>query len=320
MPNKTTKLIFNPIANLGRSWPIASSLRPLLTELGGADWTGTVYPTHATELARKAGEEGYERVIVMGGDGTVHEAVNGLMQLPPEQRPVLGIVPVGTGNDFAHSLGISRIPEDALRQAFHGPAHAIDVGRVDDNRGHGEYWVNTLGIGFDAIINIRSRRVAIFQGFAVYFLAMLQALMVDYTPYKATIQTDQGDWEEPLLMMVLCNGKREGGGFSIAPMASQQDGQLDFVSVPVIRRLRMLLTMPYFLKGTHGSLSYVRTGTLSRMELASDRPLYIHTDGEIYAGTHSTVNKLKVETCAGAIRAVAPGFGEEKQALRGPGA
>ena len=77
----------------------------------------------------------------------------------------------------------------------------------------------------------------------------------------------------------------------------------------MIRRLRMLMTMPYFLKGTHGSLSYVRTGTLSSMELESDRALYIHTDGEIYAGTHSTVNQLKVKTCAGAIRAVAPGFG-----------
>ncbi len=309
MPNHTTKLIFNPIANLGRSWPIASSLRPLLTELGGADWTGTVYPTHAAELARKAGEEGYERVIVMGGDGTVHEAVNGLMQLPPERRPVLAIVPVGTGNDFANSLGIARIPEDALRQAFNGPVHQVDVAHVEDNRGYGEYWVNTLGIGFDAVINIRSRKIVLFQGFAVYFWAMMQALAVDYTPFKASIHTDQGDWEEPLLMMVLCNGRREGGGFNIAPQASQQDNWLDFVSVPVIRRLRMLLTVPYFLKGTHGSLSYVRTGRLRSLELRSDRPLYIHSDGEIYAGLHSTVNHLKFETCPGAIRAVAPGFG-----------
>ena len=112
MPKHRVKLIFNPIANLGRSWPIASSLRPLLTELGGADWTGTVYPTHAAELARQAGEEGYQRVVVMGGDGTVHEVVNGLMQLPPEKRPALAIVPVGTGNDFAYSLGVSPVPED----------------------------------------------------------------------------------------------------------------------------------------------------------------------------------------------------------------
>ncbi len=308
MPNHNVKLIFNPIANLGRSWPIASSLRPLLTELGGADWTGTVYPTHAAELARQAGEQGYQRVVVMGGDGTVHEVVNGLMQLPPEQRPAMGIVPVGTGNDFAHSLGVSPIPETALRQAIQGPVHPIDVARVEDNRGHSEYFVNTFGIGFDAVINIRSRRVTLLQGFAVYFLAMLQALMLDYTPFKAHVHTDQLEWEEPLLMMVVCNGRREGGGFVIAPAASQRDGRLDFVSVPTISRARMLITMPYFLKGTHGGLSYVRTGGLRSLELQSDRPLYIHSDGEIYAGMHSTVNRLRIETCPNAIPTIAPGF------------
>ncbi len=309
MPRKKVKLIFNPIANLGRSWPIASSLRPLLTELGGADWTGTVYPTHAAELARQAGEDGYEKVIVMGGDGTVHEVVNGLMQLPPDRRPVLGIVPVGTGNDFAYSLGISPIPEDALRQAFAGPVHAIDVGCVQDNRGHNEYWTNTLGIGFDAIINIRSRKVALFQGFAVYMLAVIQALLLDYTPYKAKIRTEQAEWEESLLMLVVCNGKREGGGFQIAPRASQRDGLFDSIRVPVIRRRRMLITLPYFLKGTHETLSYVHGAMFKSLELHSDRPLFIHTDGEIYAGVHSTVNHLKIECFPAAVRAVAPGFG-----------
>ncbi|GAP05325.1 MAG TPA: diacylglycerol kinase family lipid kinase [Anaerolinea thermolimosa] len=308
MLRKKVKLIFNPIANLGRSWPIASSLRPLLTELGGADWTGTVYPTHAAELARQAGEEGYEKVIAMGGDGTVHEVVNGLMQLPPEKRPILGIVPVGTGNDFAYSLGISSIPEEALRQAFQGPVHEIDVAHVEDNRGHSEYWTNTLGIGFDALINIRSRRVALFQGFAVYFLAMMQALILDYTPYKAHLRTDHQEWDESLLMMVICNGKREGGGFHIAPQASQQDGLLNSVRVPVIRRRRMLLTVPYFMNGTHEKLSYVHSLSFRTLEINSDRPLYIHSDGEIYAGMHSTVNHLKIECLPSAIRAVAPGF------------
>jgi diacylglycerol kinase (ATP) len=308
MPKHRIKLIFNPIANLGHSWPIASSLRPLLTELGGADWTGTVYPTHAAELARQAGEEGYERIIVMGGDGTVHEVVNGLMQLPPEKRPAMGIVPVGTGNDFASCLGVSPFPEDALRQAMQGPVHPIDVARLEDSRGYSEYWVNTLGIGFDAIINIRSRRIPIFQGFAVYFLAVLQALLVDYTPYKAHIRTDQGEWEEDLLMLVMCNGIREGGGFRIAPKASPRDGQLEFVSVPTISRPRMLMTLPYFMNGTHEKLSYVRKGSFKTMEIESDRPLFIHSDGEINAGVHSTVNRIKVEIFPGAVNAVAPGF------------
>ncbi|BAJ64594.1 diacylglycerol/lipid kinase family protein [Anaerolinea thermophila] len=306
MPRKRVRIIFNPIANFGRSWAIASSLRPLLTELGGAEWTGTVYPTHAVELARQAGEDGVETIIAMGGDGTVHEIVNGLMQLPPEKRPVLAIVPVGTGNDFAHSLGISSDPEIALRQAFSAPTHAVDIAHIRDNRGHEEYWVNSLGIGFDAVINIRSRRIPVFQGFLVYFLALLQAVLLDYTPYHAHFRTDQEEWEENLLMTILGNGRREGGGFQIAPRASVRDGAIDFCAVRTIPRMMMFYTVPYFLKGTQESLSYVRSGQLRRLELHSDRPLFIHTDGEIYAAYHSTVRNLTVEAVPSAIRVVAP--------------
>ena len=87
MPRKV-KIILNPIADMGNAWKVASDLRPIIAEYGNADWSGTVYPTHATELARQAGEQGYEMVIAMGGDGTVHEVVNGLMQVPEKRRPI----------------------------------------------------------------------------------------------------------------------------------------------------------------------------------------------------------------------------------------
>ena len=105
-----TKLIVNPNADLGRAWKTASDLRPIIEEFGGADWSGTVYPTHATELARQAGEAGYDLVVSVGGDGTAHEIVNGLMQVPAEKRPRLGVVPLGSGNDFAHAVGMPRQP------------------------------------------------------------------------------------------------------------------------------------------------------------------------------------------------------------------
>jgi len=101
--NKKVKIIVNPNADLGRAWQVAADLRPIIDEYGGADWSGTVYPTHASELARQAAEQGYEIIIAAGGDGTVHEVVNGLMQVNREQRPLLGIVPIGSGNDFSHS-------------------------------------------------------------------------------------------------------------------------------------------------------------------------------------------------------------------------
>src|SRR5512143_180711 len=108
------KLILNPMADMGNAWKTANDLRPMIAEYGNADWSGTVYPTHATELTRLAGEQGYDMVIAMGGDGTVHEVVNGLMQLPEARRPILGVVPVGSGNDFAHGIGVPRQSERAL--------------------------------------------------------------------------------------------------------------------------------------------------------------------------------------------------------------
>jgi len=303
MPRKV-KLIFNPIANLGRAWPVAAALRPLVYELGGADWSGTVYPTHATELARQAAEEGYELVVAMGGDGTVHEVANGLMQVPPEQRPRLGIVPVGSGNDFASSLGISARPEEALRQVMTGTPHPMDVGLISDGSGRQEYWTNAVGIGFDTVVTIRSRRVPIVQGFGVYFVAVLQTILLNHDPFHLTIRTDSEQFEKDLLMLVLCNGGREGGGFHVAPKASPFDGILHYVGVHKISRLRMLATIPAFLNGSHERFSYIHTGNFRSLELQADRPLYVHTDGEIFAGFGSKVQKLQIQICPGALTAV----------------
>lgn len=86
MPRKV-KLILNPMADMGNAWRVAADLRPIVAEYGHADWSGTVYPTHATELARQAALDGYDMVVAMGGDGTVHEVVNGLMQVPEDNVP-----------------------------------------------------------------------------------------------------------------------------------------------------------------------------------------------------------------------------------------
>ncbi len=304
MPRKV-KLIFNPIANLGRAWPVAAALRPIVYELGGADWSGTVYPTHAIELARLAGEQGYDLVIAMGGDGTVHEVVNGLMQIPAGRRPQLGIVPVGSGNDFAYSLGVSNKPEEALRQALTGTPRSIDIGTVCDNLGRTEYWTNAIGIGFDTVVTIRSRKVPIVQGFAVYFAAVLQTILFNYQAFRLDVKVDEKTWSGEMIMLVLCNGGREGGGFYLDPGANISDGVATYVGVDKISVPRMLATIPYFLKGTHQKLSYVKMEKFHQLELDSDRPLYIHTDGEIFAGFGSRITHLSTQLLPSALVAVA---------------
>jgi YegS/Rv2252/BmrU family lipid kinase len=264
-------------------------------EFGGVDWAGTVYPTHAVELARQAAEQGYDLVIAAGGDGTAHEVVNGLMQVPRERRPRLGVIPLGSGNDFAHAIGMNSSPPYALRQIFNGEPKPVDIGRYHDGLARNEYFVNTIGIGFDTVVTIRSRRITMFSGFMIYLVAVLQTILFNHDAPRMQVETDQQTWDEEMLLLVLCNGGREGGGFMVQPQARPDDGVLHYAGVRRVSRPMMLRLVPEVMKGTHGHFKQVRMGQFSRLKLKADRPLYIHTDGEIFAGWGTDVRNLAVE-------------------------
>lgn len=301
MLSHKTRLILNPNADLGNAWRMAADLRPVVDEFGGADWTGTVYPTHATELARQAALEGYERVIAIGGDGTIHEVINGVMQAPPEKRPRVGVVPLGSGNDFAHAVGMPKDPAAALRQILSGTPHKIDLIRVTDNLGRVEYIDNTIGIGFDAIVTLRSRDIPLVRGFVMYFLAVLHAIIRDHHPVPMHITTDQETWDENVIMLVVSNGPREGGGFQVCPEARLDDGLLHYAMIGDLSRSMMFRLVPEVMQGTHGRFPQVRMGTFHRITLKAERPLVIHTDGEIFAAFGSNVRELEMEVLPQAI-------------------
>lgn len=304
MPYQKITLIFNPIANLGRAAAEAATLRPILEEHPHARWQNTQFHGHATQLAQAAAQEGCDLVIAVGGDGTVHEVVNGLMQLPPPLRPTLGVVPLGSGNDFSFSLGLPGEPAEALRQVLAGSPHPVDIGWLSDDRNRAEYFSNTVGIGFDAIVVIHSRKVRLLQGFAVYLLAVLRTLLFNHHPFLLQMQTPDHSWEESLLMLAVCNGQREGGGFHLVPGGQNDDGWLDTVALLRISRSKLLLnTLLPFLKGTHTTLPHVRMGKVQQLSLQSDIPLIIHTDGEIFAGFDSAVHHLRFEIYPGALQA-----------------
>lgn len=304
MTGHQTKFLVNPSADLGRAWRMVADLSPLVEEFGGADWTGTVYPTHAISLARQAAEEGYRLVIAAGGDGTVHEVINGLMQVPAEARPRLGIVPLGSGNDFAHSVGINKNPAEALKQVFTGQPHRFDLGKFDIGRGKPEYFDNTFGLGFDATVTIRSRRLTWVRGFMMYFVAVLQTIALNHEAPRMHIETDIASWEEETIMFVVCNGPREGGGFSVAPAALQNDGVLNYAAVCHVSRMMMLRLIPEVMRGTHGRFKQVRLGQLHTLRLQSEKPLPIHADGEVIAEFGMNVRNVSVEIVPGAVEIV----------------
>lgn len=304
MPKRKVKLIVNPNADLGRAWHKVSNLRPIVEEFGGADWAGTVYPTHATELAKQAALDGYDLIISAGGDGTTHEVVNGLMQVPAEQRPPLGIVPLGSGNDFAFAVGMKAEPEFAIRQIFTGTPKWVDIGQVEDNCGRTEYWDNALGIGFDAIVTIRSRKFTAFSGFLIYLLAVMQTIILNNIAPHFEIKTEKQSWSEQLLLFILCNGNREGGGFHIYPPAKVNDGIFNYVGIPQVSRPMMLRLLPEFMRGTHLKFDLIRRGDFTEMELQADQNLVIHTDGEIFSGFGMDINSLKVRIIPSAIQVI----------------
>lgn len=299
-----TRLIFNPTSNQGLS---ASFLPVVEQSIAGStemELSITREHGHATILAQNAAEAGFERVIALGGDGTTHEVVNGLMQIPEVQRPDLGIVPLGSGNDFSFAGGLHGTAEDLLALAQSSPSRSVDIGVVEDDLGRKEYWVNSLGIGFDALINIYSRELRWFKGFWVYLIAALRAILFNYTSFHFEARKDGLEWQETLLMLIIANGVREGGKFMIAPDGSLNDNTLSYSAVQLISRPNMLRALTAYMKGRQNDLPFVRSGSFNSLDLQSDAPLIIHTDGEIFAGLDSKVTRLKVSSVPAAIRLV----------------
>jgi diacylglycerol kinase (ATP) len=304
MSENQVKFLVNPNADLGRAWRSAADLKSIAEEYGSADWENTSYATHATDLARQAAEDGYRKIIAVGGDGTVHEVINGLMRVAPEKRPSLGIIPVGSGNDFAFSMGIHSDPTEALRQAFMGQPSRIDLGSFDIGHGGLEYFDNTMGMGFDATVTIRTHKLTWVHGFMMYLIAVLQTIALNHDAPQMQIETDSGSWDEETIMFVVCNGPREGGGFSVAPGAVYNDGILNYAAVCRVSRLMMLRLIPEVMKGTHGRFKQVRLGQLHRLHLRSAKPIAIHADGEVICGLDMGVREVRVEIAPGAVEII----------------
>jgi diacylglycerol kinase (ATP) len=302
--HRKVKIILNPMADMGNAWRVARDLRSITEQHGDVDWSGTVYPGHAIQLAQQAGEQGYDMVIAMGGDGTVHEVINGLMKVPEEKRPVLGVVPVGSGNDFAHGLNASRTPSEALTCTLDGEASSVDLGLMTDEHGRNEYFDNTLGIGFGAVVTIRSHKLPILRGFLMYLTAVIQTIILDHNPMVMQIETDDQKWEQSVIYLVICNGPREGGGFLIAPDAKIDDGLFHYAMITNVSRAMMFRIVPEVMKGTHGRFKQVRMGTCKKFTLSADRPLYIHADGEIFTGPGTDLRKVSFEILPNALKVV----------------
>ena len=221
--------------------------------------------------------------------------MNGILLAPAERRSCMAILPVGSGNDFCHMTGMPGQPDDALRQIYANPPGFIDVGLLSLGDRRMEYFGSALGIGFDAITTIRAKRLKFIRGYPMYLTAVFQTIILNHDSPRLQITTDQETWEEAVVMLVVMNGKREGGGFFVTPQAQPDDGLFDYAQIRHVSRAMMLRILPEVMKGTHATLKDVRMGRCRKLDLRSDKPLALHADGEILAGFDSTIRQLSVE-------------------------
>lgn len=222
-------LIANPAAQRGNGAQAALIAYDLLTEWLGrdnVDMAITKEPHHATVLASDAQTSDYGTVLALGGDGLAHEVVNGLMELPLDTRPVFGLIPVGSGNDLAKTLGMSTSVPDAIVQFLDAKIVHFDIGKCN-----GVYFDETLSFGLDAAIaldTIERRKKTGKQGTRLYLESGIDQLFHHLDVFKMKMVLDQEKTiEQPIFMLAVQNGQTYGGGFRICPEADPTDGYLD---------------------------------------------------------------------------------------------
>lgn len=314
-------VLLNPAARDGRTGRARPLLEAALTEAGvEAEVVETRRPGDAERFAREA--EGVDAVIVAGGDGTVHEAVNGIVGtgLP------LGVLPLGTGNDFAHALGMPDPLPEAVRALVDAPLVDLDVGRVRWTDAEGEHerlFANCLGAGFDAHAARIAGETKWLGGRAAYLAAVLRTLWAWRRPdvrvrVVAQYATDavlaasgaapseaEPLFAGPLFLCEVGNGHSVGGGFLLTPDAVPDDGRLDVCLVRHLPPVRALRLLPQSFDGSHVGAPEVTMDRLIGMDMDVEAgAVALQADGE---GLTLGATRVVVEVVPGALRALMPG-------------
>lgn len=292
-------VIVNPAAGAGRAARLAPWLRERLVMRPDVDLHVTTGPGDAEETAAAAAADGHDRVIAVGGDGTVQEVVNGLLAAGGVVE--VGIVPVGTGNDLARSLGLPADPARAWTIAIGRSTRAVDLGRARNGDGTERWFASAAGVGFDAQI---AAAMAARRGWQASRAGYLLTTLVElrrFSNRRLRIVLDGQEVERDVLLVAIANGAYYGGGMRIAPEASPDDGHLDVCIVGDISRLTALRELPNLYRGTHVRNPAVVMRTARRLEINGDPGTRIHLDGEPFGGLPLTVSiaPAAVEIAAG---------------------
>ena len=311
-------VILNPAAGNGRAGALEQKLASLLRDAHvDAQVLLTRSGDHAMALATEA-TTWADAVIAVGGDGTIHHVAKGI--IAGEKPVALGLIPVGTGNDFVKMTGTPVHTESAIKILAKGKRKAVDYGTVTYQSTHGageSCFFNTLGIGFDAAVGDRASSYKALPGFGAYLAALFKTLFtLQYA--DVTVSCDQNDstpfFSGQMLLSSVGNGSTSGGLFKLTPHAAIDDGWFD---VCVIERLtvpRLLASVPRVLRGSHTNMKEYHAGkakhirievgqTVSRVGEIGNPGLPVHADGEILA---PDVSRLDIQLIEKGISVIVP--------------
>lgn len=270
-------VIVNPVAGHGRARRAWQAVGPALQDAGVRfEEVLEERPGEAVGLAATAVAQGYETIVAVGGDGTVHEVVNGIMRERRMDQPALAIIPGGTANDFARAVGV---PKDALAAGRlllgSGVRRRVDLGRVNDR-----YFAGISGVGFDAEVAAKINRWPKWIGGTTLYIAAILTMLVSYRPAPTRLRIDGEEQDLPLFLLAAANTPWYGGGMYMAPHARFDDGLLEVITAWDLGKVETLGLLPKVFSGAHLRHRKVAHRSAREVRVESPVPLAIHADGE----------------------------------------
>jgi len=298
------KIIVNPLAGKGHATVVAAEVQRIFASLGVAyDYVQTRHAGHAIELAQEAVRAGYDVLVAVGGDGTTHEVINGMMNSSGSVGCRLAIIPAGSGNDFTAAHRIPTDIEQACQTVVKGKTRLVDIGQITIDDTIQRYFDNTIGIGLTGLVGIETRKMPWLRGIPLYLLALLKTVFIHLKPIHIELEVDGVSTHKTALMVSVANGQREGGGFMIAPQAKTDDGYLELLVADVLPRMQVLGLIPKFMNGTHLGHHAVHIQQAQNVAVTSEDKLFFHVDGEILC---AFAHRIRIQILPARLRLIAP--------------
>ncbi|WP_436514595.1 diacylglycerol/lipid kinase family protein [Ekhidna sp. To15] len=271
MEERKIFIIWNPFSG-GDSEALSKKLASTLREQQIVhEVFDTIESMSATRTVMEHLDSSFTDLIIIGGDGTINESINGLKYDIP-----VGIVPAGTGDDFIKNVSVGKSVEDRIQTAVNGNIVRIDLGQCNDRK-----FVNGVGIGFDGQIveDMTSKRVGFLTGHAAYYYHVLR-ILGGYKERSFKYFVDGKSMEKELILLSIGNGTTFGGGFKLMPKAKVNDGLLDVCEIGKLSPLRRFLNIGKLSNGTHGNLKEVSFHQVKEVSVDAHDMLFAHIDGE----------------------------------------